>query len=675
MIGGIDQQIQQRVDAYRDNPQQLMQRYQQNQELIDLLAMQKLKSEKDAAAREIQMQMQTTPQTIKQQREAELLGRTKDEMVQQTSGIMQERQKRQQQNMQRTANQGLPQLPAGNMQRMAGGGIVAFAEGGGPLKQKDINAQLRQLIEAALELGESPEALAERLRDNPNALAILRSVQSQQIDRQASMGERPAEGMSIPDRAPSIDTTDIMSILNPSKPTKPVETVVPPTRLPEKEPSAPAMGERPEEARSLPRPSTRPVSAPVTPGPSIDTTNLASLLGPKPTPPYKPREEGGGLSSLLGASGVIDPVQRRKEREVALADRDQLAEKITAQREQQRQERLESSPLGGQLFKDNRLDSQIKNRPDAVLGGSSVEFDTQTAPQIDTPQTAPQIDTPQTDTPQTEVDRPDSMTVPQIDPRQQQMDQLQEIDTSGLAGLKKASLTPRESYEANRSVLSKELLRQQDPEKLRKERLRDFLIGAGGRSSFGSVMAGGTAASANRQAQQEAQKLRGIGSLMGVDEKLMTMDQEAQKTKMTMDQEAQKMELEKELHKMTMDQQTQRIELERESNRLLGEIRQGQLTAAQMNSIASEINSMAEQIESALMTDPVYIELNEQYRKAIEKDDKDMAEQLLRRREQYRQDKIKSVYPNYADLVKTQKLLNQRMLGSTGFGKVEKVPQ
>ena len=615
MIGGIDQQIQQRVDAYRDNPQQLMQRYQQNQELIDLLAMQKLKSEKDAAAREIQMQMQTTPQTIKQQREAELLGRTKDEMVQQTSGIMQERQKRQQQNMQRTANQGLPQLPAGNMQRMAGGGIVAFARGG----LNDINAQLRQLIEAALELGESPEALAERLRDNPNALAILRSVQSQQIDRQASMGERP------------------------------------------------------EEALSLPKPSTRPLSAPVTPGPSIDTTDIMSILNPSKET-VRP-EEGGGLSSLLKASGVIDPVQRLQEREVALADRDQLAEKITAQREQQRQERLESSPLGGQLFKDNRLDSQIKNRPDAVLGGSSVEFDTQTAPQIDTPQTAPQIDTPQTDTPQTEVDRPDSMTVPQIDPRQQQMDQLQEIDTSGLAGLKKASLTPRESYEANRSVLSKELLRQQDPEKLRKERLRDFLIGAGGRSSFGSVMAGGTAASANRQAQQEAQKLRGIGSLMGVDEKLMTMDQEAQKTKMTMDQEAQKMELEKELHKMTMDQQAQRIELERESNRLLGEIRQGQLTAAQMNSIASEINSMAEQIESALMTDPVYIELNEQYRKAIEKDDKDMAEQLLRRREQYRQDKIKSVYPNYADLVKTQQLLNQRMLGSTGFGKVEKVPQ
>jgi len=601
MIGGIDQQIQQRVDAYRDNPQQLMQRYQQNQELIDLLAMQKLKSEKDAAAREIQMQMQTTPQTIKQQREAELLGRTKDEMVKQTSGIMQERQKRQQQNMQRTANQGLPQLPAGNMQRMAGGGIVAFARGG----LNDVDAQLKRLIEAALELGESPEALAERLRDNPNALAILRSVQSQQIDRQASMGERPAEAMSIPDRAPSIDTTDIMSILNPSKETVPSDR--PPTvRLPEREPSAPAMGRTPAGASSIPSRA-----------PSIDTTNLASLLGPKET--ARTPKEGGGLSSLLGGSGVIDPVQRREERKAALADRDKQAEGTMAQRGQQRQERLDAFTRN--LLVDNRLDSQIKNRPDAALSGSSVEFDTQT----DT-QTAPQIDTPTA-------------------PSQQQMDQLQEIDTSGLAGLKKASLTPRESYEANRSVLSKELLRQQDPEKLRKERLRDFLIGAGGRSSFGSVMAGGTAASANRQAQQEAQKLRGIGSLMGVDEKLMTMDQEAQK-----------------------------MEIEKESNKLLSEIRQGQLTAAQMNSIAGEISSMTEQVESELMRDPTYITMNEQYQEAVEDDNTGMAEQLLRRREQYRQRKIETMYPNYADLVKTQKELNKKMSGSTGF-KVERLPQ
>lgn len=74
MNGGIDQQINQKMDAYRGNPQQLMQRYQQNQQLVDLLALQKLKTEKEAAARDMQMKMQQQPQTIAQQREQEVLG-------------------------------------------------------------------------------------------------------------------------------------------------------------------------------------------------------------------------------------------------------------------------------------------------------------------------------------------------------------------------------------------------------------------------------------------------------------------------------------------------------------------------------------------------------------------------------------------------------------------------
>jgi hypothetical protein len=133
---------------------------------------------------------------------------------------------------------------------------------------------------------------------------------------------------------------------------------------------------------------------------------------------------------------------------------------------------------------------------------------------------------------------------------------------------------------------------------------------------------------------------------MGVDEKLMTMDQEAQK-----------------------------MELEKESNRLLSEIRQGQLTAAQMNSIAGEISSMTEQVESALMMDTTYDTLNRQYQEAVEKGDAGRAETLKRQLLQYRQSKIESMYPNYADLVKTQKELNQKMSGSTGFGKVERLPQ
>lgn len=140
MNGGLDQQVQQKVDAYRGNPQALMQRYQQNQQLLDLLALQKLKSEKEAAARQMQLQMQQTPQTVAQQREQEVLGLTKQELAQQTQGIMQQRQAQQQKNLQQVAQGGLGALapqraptpaPQGQpMPRMAGGGIVAFNQGG-----------------------------------------------------------------------------------------------------------------------------------------------------------------------------------------------------------------------------------------------------------------------------------------------------------------------------------------------------------------------------------------------------------------------------------------------------------------------------------------------------------------------------------------------------------------
>ena len=134
MAYGIDDTIQQKVDAYRGNPGALQRRYTQNRELIDLLALQKLKSEKDAAARDMQMKMQQQPQTIAQQYEAELTGRTKDEMLQGVAGVMQQRQAQQQRNMQRVAN----------MPRMAQGGIVGFATGGSP---QDIFEEIKKIRE------------------------------------------------------------------------------------------------------------------------------------------------------------------------------------------------------------------------------------------------------------------------------------------------------------------------------------------------------------------------------------------------------------------------------------------------------------------------------------------------------------------------------------------------
>jgi len=114
---------------------QLQQRYAQSQQLIDLLALQKLKSDKEAAARDMQLKMAQQQgaaglPTIKDRLENEVMGMTKQEVAQQVTDVAQQRQQQQQQAMQQVAESGIAQNPAPNMQGFAGGGIVAFQSGG-----------------------------------------------------------------------------------------------------------------------------------------------------------------------------------------------------------------------------------------------------------------------------------------------------------------------------------------------------------------------------------------------------------------------------------------------------------------------------------------------------------------------------------------------------------------
>ena len=136
MLGGqgIAGEIQRKKEAYQGNPQALQQQYQQSQQLVDLLALQQLKSEKEAAARQMQMQMQQNPATIAQQREQEVLGMIKQEqgrklgdVAKRTAGTLGQINKNAQQNVQRTAKQGLPTMGG---PQMAAGGIVGFKSGG-----------------------------------------------------------------------------------------------------------------------------------------------------------------------------------------------------------------------------------------------------------------------------------------------------------------------------------------------------------------------------------------------------------------------------------------------------------------------------------------------------------------------------------------------------------------
>jgi hypothetical protein len=189
MIGnrGIDQEVQNKVDAYRGNPNALAQQYSQNQQLIDLLALQKLKSEKESAAREMQIKMggQQMP-TIAEARENEVLDLTKQELAQNTTGAMQQQQAQKQQAakdlVERSAQmpmqsqspmmQGVAGLPANNMspQAMAAGGIVAFQEGGRAEDEIDPerNREIMRLVEAQRQ---SPEREAPVRQSEMGSLA------------------------------------------------------------------------------------------------------------------------------------------------------------------------------------------------------------------------------------------------------------------------------------------------------------------------------------------------------------------------------------------------------------------------------------------------------------------------------------------------------------------------
>lgn len=245
--GGLDAQIEQRMDAYRGNPQKLQQRYGANKELLDLLALQKLTSEKQAAARDMQMKMQQQPGTIAQQREQQALDLTKQQMsgtlgelAGRTAGTLGQKQKQQQQNMQRMAKMqprkpagiaGLPGLAGtrarppqaqglanarmaqaaaqGGPKKMASGGIVSFAEGdqvSSPISRtlSDIGSSmdlqsLRERVKTKYGLFASPMGALRRQSDEQRQYAkdVLALADSMSREELQALADAPfTSGMS-----------------------------------------------------------------------------------------------------------------------------------------------------------------------------------------------------------------------------------------------------------------------------------------------------------------------------------------------------------------------------------------------------------------------------------------------------------------------------------------------
>ena len=109
----MDREVDELAEVY--SPQQLQQKYKVTQELMYLLALQKVQSDMKAAQNQLAMSQQQQPGTIKDQMEGQVF----QEKLRQVSGTIaqQEAQRRQQQ-------------PQPQQRMMASGGIVGFAEAG-----------------------------------------------------------------------------------------------------------------------------------------------------------------------------------------------------------------------------------------------------------------------------------------------------------------------------------------------------------------------------------------------------------------------------------------------------------------------------------------------------------------------------------------------------------------
>jgi hypothetical protein len=266
----IDREINSRVNAYSSNPQALQKKYSMSKDLVDLLALQKIKKGMDEERRNIAMAMQTNPATIKQQREQEVFGRTAQDVAQQLGGVLQTAKNRQQMAQRRPAPQGLgalmpqqgqrPQQP----QRMQAGGIVAFQEGNLVKPPRTQEEQIQYLIDQNL--------TDEQIREEVKKLGLLPQAADQIIQQVRSKRLATA-------------------------PAGPMEEVV-----------VTGQRERAQPVQAIDKPSSK-EAEPVSPGAKIDVTDYSQLLGPTET--RRPKEDKTTAKKVAPKFTEVDGVRRQ----------------------------------------------------------------------------------------------------------------------------------------------------------------------------------------------------------------------------------------------------------------------------------------------------------------------------------------------------------------------------
>jgi hypothetical protein len=161
-------QIERTKDAYAGNMQGLQKRANMTKELVDLLAMQQLKQDLDAIKRNQAMQQQGNPATIKEQMQQGLMGEYRQQAAKEMGIGPSEMDvvQRARQGMPQGMPQQQPRMAQGMMSQarpvqLAGGGIVAFQEGG-PTKD-----ELAKFLKAAAEKRRASEPSPSSIEQTP----------------------------------------------------------------------------------------------------------------------------------------------------------------------------------------------------------------------------------------------------------------------------------------------------------------------------------------------------------------------------------------------------------------------------------------------------------------------------------------------------------------------------
>ena len=360
MLNNPIQQIERTQDAYAGNPEGLQQRANMSKELIDLLAMQALQSDLAAQKRNMAMQQQGNPQTVKDQLEEGLMGEyrqkaAKDLGVGPSEGDVVERAGIAGQQMAQNAQmpqgpQGMPQGGGGVASQagpvnLAGGGIVSFAEGG-PTKEDLANFLRKAAEESRASEKASPSSLEEtpmqrKMREIVAAQAERRKDIPSLLGTKSELQER-AEKRALEEQMEKMFTRETGGQQVGQMPS-PLGVPASTTTL---DADSPFLG--------LPA-----VLAPNQPGVGVLRDGSLEDLAKPPTavvPPTAPAiDPDAGIKAALEKSANLDPVAQAKARSEAVKDDLGLAEGIATLRDRKgrREKAYEETTASGM---DNLID-------------------------------------------------------------------------------------------------------------------------------------------------------------------------------------------------------------------------------------------------------------------------------------------------------------------------------